>query len=48
MITTIDETAGLVTVTDGHGMSVFALASHEGFMAASAAWLRAGWDTKYV
>ncbi len=48
MITTIDETAGEVVVIDGDRERRYPLASNEGFMAASAAWLRAGWDAKYV
>jgi cephalosporin hydroxylase len=47
--TTIDETEGLVIVEDpGGGQNRYALASAEGFAAASRAWLRAGWDVKHV
>lgn len=46
--TTIDENAGLVIVTDEAGERRYPLASAEGFAAASRAWLRAGWDAKYV
>ena len=45
---TIDEEKGVVTVLDKNGTRTFALGSSEGFAAISAAWLRSGWDTKYV
>lgn len=48
MITTIDEQSGTVTVRDASGEKRFPLASNEGFMAVSSAWLRCGWDAKYV
>ena len=49
MRTTIDETQGLVIVEGpGAGESRYALASAEGFAAASRAWLRAGWDAKHA
>ena len=48
MITTIDEDKGLVTVRDAVGERSFPLASNDGFMAASRAWIRCGWDAKYV
>lgn len=48
MITTIDEDRGFVTVSDGDGEREFPMASAEGFAAASRAWLRCGWDAKYV
>jgi len=48
MITIIDEEAGEVRVRDGGDEKSYPLASAEGFAAASKAWLRAGWDTKYV
>jgi cephalosporin hydroxylase len=48
MITTIDEEAGEVVVRDGAGETRYPLASAEGFAAVSRAWLRAGWDAKYV
>jgi cephalosporin hydroxylase len=46
--TTIDEQQGEVIVEDGNGTRHFPLASSEGFAAASRAWIRAGWDAKYV
>lgn len=45
---TIDLEAGCVTVEDGEGTRRFALGSPEGFAIVSQAWLRAGWDAKYV
>jgi len=48
MITTIDEEQQQVIVRAGQDEQRFPLASAEGFAAASRAWLRAGWDTKYV
>src|SRR5215510_6386993 len=45
---TIDEQAGLVRVDDGGDLREYALASPEAFAAVSKAWLRCGWDTKYV
>jgi len=48
MITTIDEDRGEVIVRDGVQEVRHKLASAEGFAAASRAWLRAGWDAKYV
>ncbi len=46
---TIDEAQGAVTVSDGNGGEQrFALDSPEAFAAVSRAWLRCGWDTKYV
>jgi cephalosporin hydroxylase len=48
MITTIDEERAEVIVQDGKRKTRFPLASAEGFSAVSNAWLRAGWDTKYV
>ena len=47
-ITTIDEAAGIVIVTDGSGERRLKLDSAEAFAAVSRAWLRCGWDTKYV
>jgi cephalosporin hydroxylase len=48
MITIIDERNGEV-ITRGDGAEQrYPLASAEGFAAASRAWIRAGWDTKYV
>jgi cephalosporin hydroxylase len=48
MITTIDEEAGVVIVRDGTRDTSYPLASAEGFAAVSRAWIRAGWDAKYV
>lgn len=48
MITTIDEETGEVVVRDDGKESRFAMASAEAFAAVSRAWLRAGWDAKYV
>ena len=48
MITTIDEERGEVIVREGETESRHSLASAEGFAAASKAWLRATWDSKYV
>jgi cephalosporin hydroxylase len=48
MITIIDDAAGEVTIRDDSGEKTYSLASAEGFAAVSRAWLRAGWDAKYV
>jgi cephalosporin hydroxylase len=48
MRTTIDEAAGTVTVADRDREVTHPLASAEGFAAVSRAWIRAGWDAKYV
>jgi cephalosporin hydroxylase len=48
MITVIDEETGEVVVRDGGKESRFPMHSAEAFVAASRAWLRAGWDAKYV
>src|ERR1051326_6013328 len=48
MITTIDEARAEVIVQGPDGERRYPLASAEGFAAASRAWLRAGWDAKYV
>lgn len=49
MKTIIDEVATTVTVTDAAGHdTTYAMASAEGFKAASDAWLRVGWDAKHV
>jgi cephalosporin hydroxylase len=49
MKTVIDEAEALVTVVRDDGSEEsFAMASAEGFAAASRAWLRAGWDAKHV
>ena len=47
-ITLIDEERGEVIVLNGAGETRHSLASAEGFAAASHAWLRATWDSKYV
>jgi cephalosporin hydroxylase len=44
----IDLEGGTVTVEDGGGERTFPLQSEEAFSATSAAWLRCGWDAKYV
>lgn len=44
-VVSVDMTTGTVTVS---GTSEHALGSSEGFSAVSRAWLRAGWDAKYV
>ena len=44
----IDLEGGSVTVADQHGERRYPLASPEAFAAISHAWLRCGWDTKYV
>ena len=44
----IDEEAATVTVRRGAEVETFPLASPEAFTAISRAWLRCGWDTKYV
>lgn len=46
--TIIDEVRGEITVIDASGERTHSLASAEGFAAASRAWIRAGWDAKYV
>jgi cephalosporin hydroxylase len=48
LITIIDEERGEVVVKDGEAETRHSLASNEGFAAVSKAWLRAGWDAKYV
>jgi cephalosporin hydroxylase len=48
MLTIVDEEAGEVIVRDGDKEARFPLQSAAGFAAASRAWLRAGWDAKYV
>ena len=46
---TIDETRGQVTVSRPDGtQDVLPMASPEAFEAVSGAWLRCGWDVKYV
>ena len=48
LITTIDEELNVVIVRDGDTEVQYSLSSAEGFEAASRAWVRAGWDSKYV
>lgn len=48
MITVIDEAQGIVSLTQDGETKTFPIASPEAFAAASDAWLRVGWDTKYV
>jgi len=45
---TIDEADSTVTVRDEDGERRLAMESPEAFAAISRAWLRCGWDTKYV
>jgi cephalosporin hydroxylase len=46
---TIDETLGQVVIAGADGTTeVHAMDSPEAFAAVSAAWLRCGWDVKYV
>lgn len=45
---TIDFDRGTVTVTAGGHDETFSIGSSQGFAAASRAWLRSGWDAKYV
>ena len=45
---TIDEKNAIVVVSDENGTVQHPLASPEAFSEVSAAWLRCGWDTKYV
>ena len=45
---TIDEKNAVVVVSDESGTVQHPMASPEAFSAVSAAWLRCGWDTKYV
>jgi cephalosporin hydroxylase len=44
----IDEQQGVVTVSEGASTRTYPLGTAEGFAAVSSAWLRAGWDAKYV
>lgn len=44
----IDLEKSIVSVEDGDGSQTFALESPEAFSIISQAWLRCGWDTKYV
>jgi cephalosporin hydroxylase len=45
---TIDEAAGVVTVDGPGGPVSHSMASAEGFKVVSDAWVRCGWDAKYV
>ena len=45
---TIDEARGLVTVDGPDGSATHPMASPEAFKIVSDAWIRCGWDTKYV
>lgn len=45
---TIDEKSGTVRVEDQHGVRLVAMGDPEAFRLVSQAWLRVGWDTKYV
>lgn len=45
---TIDEARGIVVNETESGRQEYAMASPEAFDLVSRAWLRAGWDTKYV
>lgn len=45
---TIDEASSTVIVRDGDGERRLPMDSAEAFSAVSRAWLRCGWDTKYV
>ncbi|MBL8669314.1 MAG: class I SAM-dependent methyltransferase [Alphaproteobacteria bacterium] len=47
-VISIDDKAATVTVSDEKGSRVLPLASPEAFSLVSRAWLRAGWDVKYV
>ncbi len=44
----VDFDRAMVEVEDGEGRREFALGSSAGFSAVSDAWIRAGWDAKYV
>jgi cephalosporin hydroxylase len=48
LITIIDEERGEVVVKNGEAEVRHSLSTAEGFAAASKAWLRATWDSKYV
>jgi cephalosporin hydroxylase len=45
---TIDEANGIVSLRGPEGEARYALGSPEAFRLISRAWLRSGWDTKYV
>jgi len=44
----VDFESGYVTVEEKGKISTFPIGTEEAFMAISKAWLRSGWDTKYV
>jgi cephalosporin hydroxylase len=44
----IDQSSASVTVEDGDGARTYPFESHEAFRLVSDAWLRLGWDQKYV
>lgn len=44
----IDTENGCVTVEDGNGSKTYGMETPEAFSAVSEAWLRCGWDNKYV
>jgi cephalosporin hydroxylase len=48
LITTIDTDVGIVTVDDGERLQTFELATPKAFSAITDAYLRCGWDNKYV
>jgi cephalosporin hydroxylase len=48
MIVEIDDAKASVTVRDGADVKTWPMDSAEAFAAISRAWLRCGWDTKYV
>lgn len=48
MLLTVDDEAGTVTVREGTSEKTYPLGTNEGFAAVTRAWLRAGWDAKYV
>lgn len=48
MIVSVDLDSGRVLVEDGESRREFPLESSEAFDAVSKAWVRAGWDAKYV
>jgi cephalosporin hydroxylase len=48
MIIEIDDDKATVTLRDGAGVKVYPFDSPEAFSVVSKAWLRCGWDTKYV
>ena len=44
----IDLKSGIVKVENGAGVLEYAIGSPEAFSLLSEAWLRSGWDNKYV